>query len=432
MLKFLLLISCLLFTSSVGEVTITWSPPILIGENLGVYAHSGYRLGLTSRLLIEAEPQSPTGPAMMMSDDLGATWHAATHSCASTDLPGGRLSAVAVPQEPNALRGFGSTDPKNPFENVTHFTSQLATLVNATGSTTSTAVTCTAVATNISFVGLPHPAACAPQAQAKNGIFGCPFRLTGSGITVLRNGSLLASAIIHWGDSINSTSTSIVSYISLDGNIGAKWAFIGVVADASDFPLSQEGPNENALAQTSDGSVICVMRLDAGDGPLSHPYVNYVISHSYDNGAHWGNTSSIPNAGCARPRLLHLGAAGNGTVTPAPLLLSGGRWRNSTMSSSGWDILIWVNENGLGNFEQWGGPWSVSSWHNSLVSNDSWRFSSALNDSSAPRQSTSYTSIIELDENAQQQRSRRLGITYNRQLQGTPDMFFFMPFTLSW
>ena len=129
------------FTSS-AEVTITWSPPVLIGENLGVYAHSGYRLGLSSRLLIEAEPYSPTGPSMMISDDLGGSWTVATNTCASAALPGGRLSAAAVPQEPNALRGFGNTDSKNPFANATHFFSQLATLVNSTNLSSLRILTC--------------------------------------------------------------------------------------------------------------------------------------------------------------------------------------------------------------------------------------------------------------------------------------------------
>ena len=139
-------------------------------------------------------------------------------------------------------------------------------------------------------------------------------------------------------------------------------------------------------------------------------------------------------AGCARPKLLHLGDAGLGALpAPAPLLLSGGRWRRG--GYSGWDPLLWAAASG--DPAGLGSPTSISYWHNALAPpNASWLFSAAVNESSVPgqpRQSDAYTSILQLDGGPQPgSSSRRLGITYNKRLAPWPNMIFLMPFTVEW
>ena len=50
--------------------------------------------------------------------------------------------------------------------------------------------------------------------------------------------------------------------------------YSGTILAASSVPKSQEGPNENDLVMLGDGkTIMCIVRLDAGDGPLTHPYV---------------------------------------------------------------------------------------------------------------------------------------------------------------
>ena len=78
------------------------------------------------------------------------------------------------------------------------------------------------------------------------------------------------------------------------------------------------------------------------------------------------------------------------------------------------------------------GPHSLSAVHNALAPS-AWHFTPALNDSTAYRQSTSYTSILELDGGAAPgRRSRALGITYDRALRGLPTDMFFIKLNVSW
>jgi hypothetical protein len=179
-----------------------------------------------------------------------------------------------------------------------------------------------------------------------------------------------------------------------------------------------------------------VIRLDAGDGPETHPYVNYIAVTSKDYGKTWTLGVEIPNAGCARPRMLHLGYDPVfGGTNPAPLILTGGRWRNHGTT----DILLWYNEDGMGGATDWAGPVSISYWHNALATNETWKFSPHVNSTAEPRETTSYTSIVPLDadgtQNANGSQSRRLGLVYNRLPVGAPaaeGMMFLMPFTASW
>ena len=72
--------------------------------------------------------------------------------------------------------------------------------------------------------------------------------------------------------------------------------------------MSEEGPNENDMVLLADGkTIMCVIRLDAGDGPLTHPYRPYVTLTSSDGGTTWGKMKALPaGVGCARPRLLRV------------------------------------------------------------------------------------------------------------------------------
>ena len=321
-----------------------------------------------------------------------------------------------------------SAPPANPFSNATAFSSPFALEVAPEGGSGG-GVRCSCMNASISFGKLPRPVSCSPAHPA--GAFGCPFRVTGGGFAALPNGAQLYTPIVRWAAGGGSEATSVVAYVARDGGRGMAWEFAGEVGGAADYPGSQEGPNENAVALASDGTVVAVMRLDAGDGPASHPFADYTVSRSSNEGQSWAKEGGIPGAGCARPRLLHLGADGRGGVAPAPLLLTGGRLRDA--AHGGWDVLLWVNEDGLGHVAGWGRGTSITGVHNELARNASWRFTAAVNASNAPRQSTSYTSIFELDEGpTPKSKLRKLGVAYNRRLEGTPDLLFFMPFTVEW
>eukprot|EP01046_Picozoa_sp_COSAG06_P072752 COSAG06_NODE_21430_length_757_cov_0.784195_1_plen_133_part_00 len=93
-----------------------------------------------------------------------------------------------------------------------------------------------------------------------------------------------------------------------------------------------EGPNEHDLTLLDFGQVLAVVRLDAGDGLASHPYMPYYYTISLDGGRTWPEMQPMPGTGCARPRLLQLGGG------YAPLLMSGGRMKNNGSD----DNLLWV------------------------------------------------------------------------------------------
>ena len=97
----------------------------------------------------------------------------------------------------------------------------------------------------------------------------------------------------------------------------------------------------------SDGSIICVIRLDGGDGRKvlppdmkAHHMLPYVKTVSTDGGKTWSKPVSLVDTrgmmmGCARPRLL--GLTGGGVV------LSGGR-----LNRTNHENMLWVNAAGDG------------------------------------------------------------------------------------
>ena len=108
----------------------------------------------------------------------------------------------------------------------------------------------------IVFSGLPKP-----------GVNG--FRLGGADWVKLVDGkTLIASVIVRWSFlGLGDKRASIASFKSTDG--GYAWQYVGDIARA-DKVDSNEGPNENSLALLNNGSVLCVMRLDAGDAGRYH------------------------------------------------------------------------------------------------------------------------------------------------------------------
>lgn len=149
----------------------------------------------------------------------------------------------------------------------------------------------------------------------------------------------------------------------------------------SELFVLPQGPNEMDLAWLPDGKTILAMiRLDGGDGPKTHPYVNYHRSVSTDRGKSWSALTAV-DAGCARPRLLQLGTT---------MLLSGGRRRNENTS----DVILWAATDGTG--EVWAAH-SLSAAHNAGQTDPALRYDAKVNSSSySPRETNSYTSLVAL------------------------------------
>ena len=143
----------------------------------------------------------------------------------------------------------------------------------------------------LSFSGVPPP-----------GVH--EFRTFGADRIRLPDGTLLCTVIVNGGVFEPGGRASIIAFRSADG---LGWSYAGVVANysamvASGYPYAMgEGPNENSLAVLTNGSVLCVMRLDATASPV--PYASAV---STDGGFSWSEPRSLPSdMGAARPKLLH-------------------------------------------------------------------------------------------------------------------------------
>lgn len=227
------------------------------------------------------------------------------------------------------------------------------------------------------FVGLPQGATLFSAGQ-------------GSRAVRMADGTLVMSVLVHFNlprgnpdPRLTNVSASIVAYRSSDG---LEWRYAGTVVDAAAAPRSQEGANENDLALMADGvSLLCVFRLDAGDGSLpsgvASPYKPYSMAVSTDGGHTWSAAASLGRGvGCARPRLLRVGAS---------LLLAGGR-----ANASNQDVFVWLNEAGDG--VDWR-PHSLTYWHNRLEPDASRHFSPDVNVTASGgtlRESNSYTSLV--------------------------------------
>ena len=151
----------------------------------------------------------------------------------------------------------------------------------------------------------------------------CPFWAASSGGSLaLKDGQSLLTVVVPFlggNEGATAQNTGIYAFVSNDT---LQWRQRSRVATVAMFPDSGEGPSENSVARLSNGSILVVFRVDAGDGQLwikppcpssspRHPaclYANYHRSVSTDEGRTWGKPQEISNAGAAFPRLLSLGA----------------------------------------------------------------------------------------------------------------------------
>ena len=111
---------------------------------------------------------------------------------------------------------------------------------------------------------------------------------------------------------------------------------------------------QNDITLVDGDKIVCIVRLDAGDGPISHPYRPYAVVTSEDGGFTWSKAETLPpQVGCARPRLL--------STASGAIVLSGGR-----LTGRNRDIFLWIGGDSLKDWE----AFSVTYRHNLLV-NDS-------------------------------------------------------------
>ena len=273
----------------------------------------------------------------------------------------------------------------------------------------------------MTFSGIPPPGVSCGNAKHA---FGCPFRLSGRGYVRLADGTLVMSAIVwakRWANrdpKLAEEATSIVAFRSV--NDGLEWTYAGLIVAARDAPSSEEGPNENDLVLAGDGeTILCVFRMDAGDGPLTHRYAPYALASSSNGGTTWTREGSMGGGvGCARPRLLR---SASGAV-----ILAGGRTH-----SGNHDTILWLHASAASaSAYAANGTWvahSVSYWHNALEPNKSLHFTPEVNGSGGGtfRQTTSYTSLIKVGSDG----SEGL-VTYARHLPPFPDVAFSMSFVV--
>ncbi len=194
----------------------------------------------------------------------------------------------------------------------------------------------------------------------------CPFWGASSGGSVrLLDGQTLLTVVVPWlgGDEgATEQNSGIYGFVSNDT---CAWKQRSHIVTREMFPNSGEGASENSIARLSNGSLMTIFRVDAGDGQLwiqppcptsstrypSCLYSNYFRTVSVDEGWSWMAPQEINNAGAAFPRLLNVGSG---------LLLSGGR----SVNRGRWDMSIWWNDDGLGNTWQ---EFSLSALHNQRI-----------------------------------------------------------------
>ena len=217
-------------------------------------------------------------------------------------------------------------------------------------------------------------------------------RLARGGVASVRldDGSLLQTAIVTFANQEHLRSpnaTSILAFRSVDG---VTWDYLATIADASNYPESEEGPNEHDMAFLRDkSSLLVVMRFDGGDGPLTHSHKPFYRTVSHNGGRSWTPATPIHNAGSARPRLLCMGDV---------MLLSGGRMFGFNGLSNGWDARVWASTDPTG--EVWE-DYSISNYHNLGVHeflNSSFAYLPKVNTTEWLWGTTAYTSLVRLDD----------------------------------
>jgi hypothetical protein len=366
-----------------SNASVHFEPPVLVGHHF-FWANGVVGFGDDKTAIGQGE-----GSTFFTTVDAGATWSAVQISSGCRGgAPAPQTEATVLSQDGKSLHDVSSVASTSKGLNATAFNASTSCCFtrHSNGS-----VSAGVRDTPIVFSGLPKPAT--------------GFRTDGRGYVKLPDGTLVMSIEVNWG---------VVAYTSSDGFM---WRYIGTILLAADAHDSEEGPNENDLALLSDGSIICVIRLDAGDGRKSlppdmqpHHFLPYVKVVSSDGGKTWSKAVSLVDTrgmimGCARPRLL--GFQGSGMV------LSGGR-----LNRTNHENYLWVNAAGDG--VAWEAI-SISYVHNTLEPNSTLKFGASVNESNA-RVSTSYTSLVKTG-------ARRGFVVYSRLLP-SPSAAFALRFEL--
>jgi hypothetical protein len=151
---------------------------------------------------------------------------------------------------------------------------------------------------------------------------------------------------------------SVVAYVS--DTTGMSWHLRSIIASKETLTKlripSEEGPNENTVVILRDGkTLLCVIRVDGGDGAPHSYHRPYLFAQSQDNAFTWSLKRAPPQLLSARPRALVLG---NGA-----LLLSGGRP----------GLGLWVSTDGFG--KQWK-SFDIPTEHNRLVADPAQKYCS--------------------------------------------------------
>jgi hypothetical protein len=256
-------------------------------------------------------------------------------------IAAGNSGAAVVATSPWSLLSYGHDIPVYSYP----------TLLAAASAPSSTVWTATArgsfaqssAGPAVRFVGIP--------AQL-NGT--AEFLPSGGNAVHLRSGGLVATVVVTPGrdatiDPRNDSTCCNLTVLCFGSPDGSEWHFLSEVASlrslrgvkssienvgggqiggfGSTGLAAEEGANENALTLMSDGvGLLCVMRIDGGDG-MPHGYHSpYAMAISRTAGASWEPWQLMrSDIRSARPKLL--------TLPAGPILLVGGRpglhvWEN--------------------------------------------------------------------------------------------------------
>ena len=219
-----------------------FEPPVRIG--LGANAENVYALSHRTLLANAHEPGS-----VCVSRDGAASWRTEPVP-ASFKAPGGHgVGLYYYSSGDDQLRDFGAvTDTMGSKRNFTSFHSDYVDVLSPANSSGAAGFQAMRDASPISITGLPHPVRCAAKGPG-----GCPMYLDDSGHTIVPGAppTHVQLAEVYWGG--HGLSMSVVAFVSTDFS---HWTFASIVANASWFLQTEEGPNENAVCLLADGKTL--------------------------------------------------------------------------------------------------------------------------------------------------------------------------------
>lgn len=194
-----------------------------------------------------------------------------------------------------------------------------------------------------------------------------------------------SSKILHVGKQLitvvygrykDDTSFSLFCLSSTDE--GFNWVYQSCIADASQIQSSSEGASEADIVVLKNGGILCIFRVGSGEKYVYHK------CYSADAGKSWSKPEGMQGVFSVEPQIVRLA---NGI-----LVLAGGRP----------GLFLWICTDGLGTDWQ---RWDLAKHHNQAVEDKACLF--GLLDGVISEQTTSYLSLLELDNN-------RLLICYDR------------------